>query len=74
MELTEVSTESLRTLAKWLKTEFASDKDLIDAARKENLTNEQRVAKIQFWAGKHSVIEWILNEIKVRERRNVQQS
>ena len=68
MELSEVSSPALQTLADWLETNIVSDREIVEAASKENLTNEQRVAKIQFWAGKRSVINWIRDEIKARAR------
>ena len=71
MELTEVSSPALQTLAEWLETKVVPTRDMIEVAGKENLSTEQRLAAFQFWAGKRSVINWIQDEIKARESRNV---
>ena len=69
MELTEVGSPQLQTIADWLDKQVATTREMVEVAGKQNLSNEQRLAAFQFWAGKRSVVNWIRDEIKVRESR-----
>ena len=69
MELTEVGSPQLQTIADWLDKQVATTREMVEVAGKQNLSNEQRLAAFQFWAGKRKIIDWIRDEIKVRESR-----
>ena len=54
----------LKLMVDLLERSLHADLNLLDIARDETFNNEQRVAALQFWAGKTEAVRILRNAIK----------